>query len=126
MADRNIDERVGSDSIDAFFDVLNNAYRRSLCRYVMQMDGDLVTYEELVDHVLEGGPETASEDVERRTVGLELRHTHLPKLEAIDIIEYDPRNEAVRVDRAALADQLKWVSETVDDLQAAGTDREDE
>lgn len=39
-------------------------------------------------------PEAPVEDVER--VRSELVHSHLPKLEDYDLIEYDPRSETVR------------------------------
>ncbi len=126
MTDRNTEGGAGADSIDASFDVLSDAYRRSLCRYVMRTAGDAVTHEELVDHVLEDDSETALEDLERRTAELELRHTHLPKLDAAGVVDYDTRGEIVRVDRETLADRLERVRSTVDDLQEAGTDRDDE
>ncbi|MDS0475430.1 hypothetical protein [Natrinema sp. 1APR25-10V2] len=126
MADRNTEGGAGDESIDASFDALSDAHRRSLCRYVMQTAGDTATYEEFVDHVLEDDSETALEDLERQTVELELRHTHLPKLDAVGVVDYDPQGETVRVDHETLTDRLERVRSTVDDLQEAGPDRDDE
>lgn len=126
MSNQNAEGGAGADSIDAWFDALSDPRRRSVCRYAIRTETDVVTHEELVDLVLERGPETHSDDRERRTVELDLRHTHLPKLDAIGVVEYDPRGETVRVDRATLTDGLQRVSETVDGLQEAGTDRDDE
>lgn len=125
MADWNVGGGAEAGSIDAYFGVFGDPYRRSLCRYLMRTDGDVVTHEELVDHVLEDDPETASEERDRRTVELELRHTHLPKLDAIGVVEYDPRGETVRVDRETLVDRLERVRSAVDDLREAGSDRDD-
>ena len=126
MADWNVGGGAEAGSIDAYFGAFGDPYRRSLCRYLMRTDGDVVTHEEFVDHVLEDDPETASEERDRRTVELELRHTHLPKLDAIGVVEYDPRGETVRVDRETLVDRLERVRSAVDDLREAGSDRDGE
>lgn len=109
----------GSDSIDASFDALSDPRRRSLCRYVMRTETDVVTSEELTDYVVDRAPETAAADVERQRVATELRHVHLPKLDEADVVEYDRRSETVHVDRETLTAHLERVRATVADLQDA-------
>ncbi|WP_436344988.1 DUF7344 domain-containing protein [Natronorubrum sp. FCH18a] len=103
--------------IDTSFDVLRNPSRRALCRYVMRTEADTVTPGTLVDYIADRAPDTADRDLERRNLATELRHVHLPKLADTGLIEYDRRDEVVRVDRSAVADRLEAVHATVVDLQ---------
>ncbi|WP_226480311.1 DUF7344 domain-containing protein [Natrinema amylolyticum] len=110
------------ESIDASFEVLSDPHRRSLCRYVMRTETEVVTNEELVEYVVERAPETAADDgdsTDEHCVATELRHVHLPKLDEAGLVEYDRRSGVVRVDRATVADRLERVRAIVRDLQNA-------
>lgn len=103
--------------IDTSFDVLRDPWRRAICRYALRTEADTVTQGTLVDYIADRAPGAAHRDLERRSVATELRHVHLPKLTDTGLIEYDRRDEVVRVDRSAVAERLEAVRATVVDLQ---------
>lgn len=113
----------GGGRIDAVFDALRDPYRRYLCQYALRTDADAATCEELVDYVLECAPESVVDDLDRQRVELELRHTHLPKLAAIGMLEYDRRSGAVRVDRETTAKRLERAQRTIAIVRNESSDR---
>lgn len=114
----------GSGRIDAIFDVLRNPYRRYLCQYVLRTDADAATCEELADYVLDRAPESLGNDLDRQRVEIELRHSHLPKVAAAGLVEYDRRSGAVRVDRETTAKRLEQARRVIAELQNDRSDRQ--
>ena len=119
MADRHSERRDGS-FIDVWFDVLSDPRRRSLCQYLMQTEAEIVTHEELVEHVCERAVDDIDATIDRRSLAMELRHVHLPKLNSLDAVEYDPQGETVAVDSETISTtlaELQWQIETIQDGQ---------
>lgn len=129
MTDRPGDGGKGTDPIDTPFETVCDPTRRALCRYVLQVDADLVTHDELLEYLVERSPNagagdgnavsTGSRDRHREAIEAELRHVHLPKLDDAGIVEYDPRSGAAYVDREELIVQLEHVRAAITDLLAA-------
>lgn len=82
-------------------DVLRNARRRELISFLNRHDG-YATIQELSEHIaaLESGTEPPPRNV-RQSVYVSLHQTHLPKLEALGVVDYDTDSKDVRLrDRA--------------------------
>jgi hypothetical protein len=83
--------------LDAYLDLLSDSQRRAVLREMHHAPADSITFEQLVERFSEsdsdqllgdGGSETNAD--ERVGIATQLHHTHLPKLDAHDIVEYDP------------------------------------
>lgn len=109
--------------IDAVFDVLRDPYRRYLCRYVLRTNADVVTCEEFATAIVDRAPDSIGTDRDRECVEIELRHTHLPKLAAVGMVEYDRRNGTVRLDRETIAKRLERARLTIETVQNDRSDR---
>ncbi|MFA9417728.1 hypothetical protein [Natrinema sp. HArc-T2] len=116
MSNRNAEGNLGSNSIDAWFDVLSHPRRRFLCRYMMQTDADIVTHETLVEFVIERDSSVVDEVSDRQGVAMELRHVHLPKLDGLEPVDYDPQGGHVYIDSQTLAARLEAVQSMIEDL----------
>ena len=92
-----------SDGVDTAMKLLAHRHRRSVLQYLEDGDGS-ATLTELAVEV--AAREAATEpnvisdhgDVsprERRTARITLHHTHIPKLAAADVIDYDSKTETV-------------------------------
>ena len=87
-------------------DVLRNARRRELISFLNRHDG-YATIQDLSEHIaaLESGEDPPPRNV-RQSVYVSLHQTHLPKLEALDIVDYDTDSKDVRLrDRATQIDE---------------------
>ena len=65
-------------------------YRRSLPRILFASEEDRLSFEELAGRIEERTADASFEEV--ATV---LRHTHIPKLAANDVLEFNPETETV-------------------------------
>lgn len=88
------DESTTIDEGD-IHDVLRNARRRELISFLGQHDG-YATIQDLSEHIarLESGEDPPPQNV-RQSVYVSLHQTHLPKLEALGIVEYDTDSKDV-------------------------------
>lgn len=77
-------------------DVLRNDRRRELIAYLRRHDGR-TTIQDLSEHIaeLETDEDPPPRNV-RQSVYVSLHQTHLPKLEALGIVEYDTESKEVR------------------------------
>lgn len=88
-------------SVDTVFELLQNERRRYLL-YCLDQDADeVVSVDELTAMILDRERQLsdgagASNDSSERRVRSSLHHNHLPRLEDVGLIEYDPRSETVR------------------------------
>lgn len=95
------DESTAIDEGD-IHDVLRNARRRELISFLGRHDG-YATIQDLSEHIarLESGEDPPPQNV-RQSVYVSLHQTHLPKLEALGIVEYDTDSKDVTLrDRAS-------------------------
>lgn len=90
---------------DDLFDVLSDRRRRRIIGTVLRRDiqapvDDVV--EKVVDHELNGHDDR--EEL-RSQVVVSLQHVHLPKLDEVGLIDYDPNHETVsETDTTAVAE----------------------
>lgn len=95
------DESTAIDEGD-IHDVLRNARRRELISFLGRHDG-YATIQDLSEHIarLESGEDPPPQNV-RQSVYVSLHQTHLPKLEALGIVEYDTDSKDITLrDRAS-------------------------
>lgn len=78
--------------LDDVFEVLADRKRRHLIRYLLQCDPP-VSITEIAD-ALQTRDKVGSVD-ERRKLRVSLHHIHLPKLDEIDIVDYDTETNRV-------------------------------
>ena len=99
------------ESIDVVFELLSDRHRRTLCRYVMEVDRTVFSVDELATALAEGDP-----SVDRERLEVELVHVHLPTLADRGVLEYDARSATVRLDDerfASLCVELESVAADV-------------
>lgn len=131
LGDRSITEllvdsgggNVGTVPRDDVFDILSNARRRCALHYMKQNEDRRVALRELVDHVAAWENDTSIENLEssnRKCVYTALRQSHLPRMEAAGIIEYDHMRGEVKL--TPDAEQVELYLERVpqDDISWSG------
>lgn len=77
-------------STDELLRVVSDRRRRAVLNHLRENGDGAVTVDELVDGI------PADERTARARVELQLRHVHLPKLDAAGIVEYDAGSATVR------------------------------
>lgn len=94
------DESTAIDEGDVH-DVLRNVRRRELISFLGRRDG-YATIQDLSEHIarLESGENPPPRNV-RQSVYVSLHQTHLPKLEALGIVEYDTDSKDVTLTNRA-------------------------
>lgn len=77
--------------IDDVLDVLGHYLRRELIDYFEnQTDDQIASFDELFAHIDRRVPHETGD-----SLGLQLRHTHLPRLDAHGWVDYDTRREEI-------------------------------
>ena len=93
----------GQIPLDDCFDLLSNHRRRYALHYLQQQD-DGVTLGELADQVAawenDADVDAVSYD-ERKRVYTSLQQVHLPRMDNLDVVEFDDREGRVRMGAAA-------------------------
>ncbi|WP_266077507.1 DUF7344 domain-containing protein [Haladaptatus caseinilyticus] len=90
---------VSRPSFDDIFKLLSEKRRRYAIHYLSSTPDGFAALSDLVEQVAAWETETMAADVPddyRRRVEASLHHTHLPKLDDVNIIDYDARSESVR------------------------------
>ncbi|UPV99114.1 hypothetical protein M0R88_11310 [Halorussus gelatinilyticus] len=88
------DQQTVVADLDELFEVLADGNRRRLLGYFDDNADDVAAFSDLVEHVADESVAVSNDDHKR--VAVKLHHTHLPKLEDANLVEYDPRSETVR------------------------------
>lgn len=70
-------------------DLLANSYRRIVLEYLVERTESVVTFDRLVEHVLEHEARTPGKGPTAREVRMELYHVHLPKLSEFGLLNFD-------------------------------------
>lgn len=100
---------------DDLLDVLSDPIRRNVLTYPHDEDSDVVELAELADWVL--AQDTNNLDYQQESMEIALHHTHLPKLAASGVIDYDSQSNTVRYHgQTELGHQIALVDEMVGDL----------
>lgn len=122
MSDPFVGEGDSVKSIATSLDLLSHPHRRAIVRYLVQMQPEAVTHDDLLEYFADRTANSARADVDQVRIATTLRHVHLPKLDDADVVEYDSNAETAHVDHAALMERLEQVRLTVTDLQDSGDD----
>lgn len=100
-----------ADELDVAFDLLGVARRRYLLYYLSDRSDGRATIEEAIEGVrdLADGQSGSTNPPPRQTVRLELIHSHLPRLEAKGVVDWDPRHGDVNLQLTKpLEEFLEW------------------
>lgn len=91
------DERAG-DRLGELFDVLRSARRRRLLYYLQDLEGTETTLECAVRAInaFESSIDASEGAPRGQSIWVSLAHTHLPRLDAAGVLEYDHRSGDVR------------------------------
>jgi hypothetical protein len=92
-----VNVNTDSKTIDEIFDLFSSDRRRHLWRYITDSDGEVFSFEELVDHLtIQGENEDRAVETCRTSIEATLHHIDLPRLGDFGLIEYDARSGTVR------------------------------
>lgn len=91
-----------AEAVDERFKLLGQHERRCLIRFLQAAETDRVPISDVVSHLQK--QDLASDTREELTIAL--YHKHLPKLDAIEAIQFDSRSGTVRYDGDELLDAL--------------------
>jgi predicted transcriptional regulator len=80
---------IQEGSLDTFFEILANTYRRQLLFSLLEHD-------RLDDDYSPTSADVTSSDDQESQRSIQMIHTHLPKLDDADIIEWNQDNQTVR------------------------------
>ncbi|GAA0679247.1 ArsR family transcriptional regulator [Natronoarchaeum mannanilyticum] len=83
-------------SLDATFDALADAERRTILHYLTDAADHEATVDELVSHITQQEASHTGELPSRDSIEMRLHHIHLPKLVEVGLVEYDTRTEQLR------------------------------
>jgi hypothetical protein len=103
-----------AESTDELLRLVSDRRRRAVLNHLRENGDGAVTVDELVDGIPADGFGSADERTARARVELQLRHVHLPKLDAAGIVEYDAGSATVRYrpgDRGGLERLLEFLSD---------------
>jgi len=102
------DRPADDPALDRVFDVLADERRRDVLYFLQKGADDTANVETLADHLAgsesseRDDSETAGEsdrsetiDEREQTIAIQLSHVHLPKLDAADVVEYEPDSQTV-------------------------------
>jgi hypothetical protein len=117
MASNAFERPTDGPSLDRIFGVLADERRRNVLDYLRKGADDTANVETLADQLAESdavayGSETTDE--REQDIAVELSHVHLPKLDAIDVVEYAPDSQTVKYEGDETAEALLDVT-TEDD-----------
>jgi len=93
------DPGVSRPSFDDIFDLLSSTRRRYAIYYLQQTPDGVATLDDLTEKVAAWETDTAADDVPEdfgQRVRTSLHHTHLPRLDDANIVDYDARSESIR------------------------------
>ncbi|WP_255314819.1 DUF7344 domain-containing protein [Halorubrum lacusprofundi] len=109
--------REGSISPDTILSAVANEHRRAILNALDSTSTKRLEYDALVDHVADQvgneNPERKS-DEHRRRVRIGLHHTHLPKLEEAQIIDYETETGHIQFVGGELEQQILTLVEPYD------------
>jgi hypothetical protein len=97
-----VDRRYDADRIDERFEVLADARRRRALRYLSESDETVTSVQTLAETV--AAREQGNPPPDRVLVSL--RHVHLPKLDAADVLDYASDRSEVRYEGAPVIERL--------------------
>ncbi|ELY64556.1 DUF7344 domain-containing protein [Natrinema versiforme] len=94
-----------ADAVDTAMDLLADKRRRAALQYLAETGGDATLTElavEIAAQEASADPNAISDhgDVssrDRRTVQVSLHHTHIPKLQHAEVVEYDTETETIEL-----------------------------
>lgn len=93
------------------FKLLANHHRRHALTYLVGMDDDTATLDELSGYVAARHANSGNNPGHDDELARGLHHIHLPKLEAAGVIEYDARSETIRYHGQLLLEQALVIAE---------------
>lgn len=93
--DQPLNDVYPPSSVDLLFELLSNRARRFALYYLDVQPSRTASLESLTDELVDQ-LERVEQDVTKQTVSLSLQHTHLPKLDAAEVVEYDSTDETIR------------------------------
>jgi DNA-binding transcriptional ArsR family regulator len=113
------DRPADDPALDRVFDVLADERRRDVLYFLQKGADDTANVETLADHLAgsesseRDDSETAGEsdrsetiDEREQTIAIQLSHVHLPKLDAADVVEYEPDSQTVEYEGDETAEAL--------------------
>jgi hypothetical protein len=90
------------DRLDALFGALADARRRRVIRILNDADAEVIAVSALAEALASREPAGTATD---RLV-VSLSHVHLPRLDAVGIVDYAPDRSQVRYEGAPVAERL--------------------
>lgn len=85
-----------SISLDALLELLAHHHRREILRLLSADPNHTATVDEIVARLTAHEATRTGERPERDKIEMDLNHTHLPKLTASGLLEYDTRSKQLR------------------------------
>lgn len=110
-------EREGPSTSEGVLSALGNEHRRAILDSLNSASDETLEFEALVDRVAERLRDEDAEresDEHRRRVRIALHHTHLPKLEDVRVIDYEPATGSVQFVGGELERDLLTLVESYD------------
>lgn len=90
-------DELRSSELDSMFEALSVARRRYVLYYLADRPDEAVDLVDLIDHVrMVEQAEGTAETTRQERIRIDLHHSHLPKLDAMGVIDYDGRSGTVR------------------------------
>jgi hypothetical protein len=84
-------------SLDACLQLVADRHRRRVIHYLRHGTNGNTTFDDLVDQVHSRASDSKNGPLQdRETLAIQLHHTHLPKLAAHGVVDFEHRSGAVR------------------------------
>lgn len=116
-------ERDDHPSVDEIFEVLTHPRRRLLLQY-FKHNSNPIDLDDLATRVArwEQQPAAVPAEIEIGQVFTALHKTHLPQIDAIGLIDYNPANHTIHYDRMKITAAMENAINTIEFLYTVELD----
>ena len=83
-------------SLDTLLRLVTDRRRRQAIHHLRHEPNGKTTIDGLVDRLHNGGLDADDQPTDREQLAIQLYHTHLPKLVDHGVVEFEPKNGAIR------------------------------
>ncbi|WP_224448276.1 DUF7344 domain-containing protein [Haloprofundus salilacus] len=108
-------QEIQTVSTETALRVVADPCRRSILSQLIDTEETMVTINALVDHISPENPPPKTTATHADSLLIDVQHIHLPKLEDVNLIEYNPHTKMIRYNSNERVERvLRFVTEELE------------